>query len=255
MKFGVLLPVVIFILGCTSCNTGFKNNINNSIKREGYVVLSIETFKAADSATSNFSQTFKPDSNSLIIKRKMYFLENRLIDIIINENRSNGKFIRFDTIGYTLFDLSTQKFATFKELALDASLIRKGSLDSPGGGFSNNPKFDVMSGISDSGWYVSDTVINNDSIGIINFKIENADSTEIEFTKMSKLWVNYSIKDFPLQISYSLSKKLRNGFVYKMQQPFPDGKSFMITSLTFQPAGLEDSIKKIFEAWKTITNN
>lgn len=254
MKNKLILPFLFILIGCSNCKMANKQSTLTELLSEGYIQITINTYSNLDNNGLPINHSRVNDSNSFSIKRRMYLHNQMLIDIIITDNYSNGKFIKSDTTGYTFFDLASQKFATFRTLSTDSDLIKKGSLDTPGGGFSNNPKFDPMNGVPDSTWKVKDTVINGDSIGIINFSEDGLDTTEMMLSKGSMLWVNYGIRNFPLQISYSLSRKLNNSFVYKMQQPFPDGKSVMITSFDYQPAKLPNNIIKIFDTWSKVVN-
>jgi len=214
---------------------------------EGYIILEVKTFTDVDSI-GIFQKTIR-GKDSIISHRKMYLRNNCLIDIIGNMHFNNGEYIKTDTLSYDFYDFVSQKYVYFEKLAPDAKIIKRGSM-AIDGSFSKMPQYDPMNGIVDSIWKLTDTVINGERQGVINFILSGlTDSLDREFAKRTKFWVDHEIKNFPLQLSYILSKKLNGVFVYKMQQSFPDGKTVMVTSLDYQPAKLSDRLRRIFERW------
>ena len=219
---------------------------------EGYIILDIKTLTDAD-GSDNLQKTLTgTDSVMLSGHRKMYLQNNCLIDIIENKNFHDGEYIKTDTLSYDFYDLVNQKYVLFEKLSTDAKIIKRGSM-AIDGSFSNAAQYDLWNGVVDSTWTLTDTVINGKRQGVINFTLTGVtDSLDIEFIKKTKFWVDHEVKDFPLQLSYILSRKLNGAFVYKMQQSFPDGKTVMITSFDYQPVKLPASITRIFERWTQI---
>jgi len=233
-----------------NCKTTNKAIVSAERKWEGCILLENRAYTDIDRDGIPFNEVSGNDSLLVTAKSKMFFNGECIIYIDESTNVVDGNYTGTDTIGYTLYHFPLQRFIKFKRLSADAEMIKKGSMTDPGGAFSKTSAFDPMNGIEDSIWQVTDTIINGDSIGIVNFVIPDAaDSLEAELLRRAKFWVNYSIKDFPLQISYILSKKLRNGFVYKMQLPTDDGRVVMVTSFNYQPAKLSDTLVKVFEKW------
>jgi len=250
------LLYTFFVTSSLACSTNYQLSAKKVKQREqnieGYIILDIKTFTDVDG--SNISQKTLTGNDSIMLSshRKMYLQNNCLIDIIGNASFNNGEYIKTDTLSYDFYDLVNQKYVLFEKLSTDAKIIKRGSMAIEGS-FSNTAQYDPWNGVVDSTWKLTDTVINGKRHGVINFILTGiADSLEREFTKRTKFWVDQEIKNMPLQLSYILSKKLNDGFVYKMQNPFPDGKTVMITSLDYQPARLPDTLTKIFERWTRI---
>lgn len=236
----------------TSCNLTTKKVRQHKADFEGFVILDVKTFIDMDGNGVLQKSLSGKDSIMFISDRKMYLQNNYLIDIITNKNFNKESFIKSDTLSYDFYDLVKQEYILFDELSLDAKTIKKGSM-AKDGSFSNTASYDPMNGIADSAWQLSDTVINGKRQGVITFNNAGiTDSSEREIAKRTKFWVDYETKNFPLQLSYILSKKLDGGFIYKMQNPFPDGKTVMITSLDYKPAKLSDTLTSIIERWKQI---
>lgn len=234
----------------TNCNMSAKRIKQNGPEIEGFIILEVKTFANVDS--KGFAQKTKNGNDSIISHRKMYLQNNCLLDIIGNLNFNNGKHISTDTLSYDFYDLVNQKYILFEKLSEDAKIIKRGSM-AIDGSFSNTTQYDPWNGVVDSIWKLTDTVINGKQHGVINFILTGiTDSLDGEFIRRTKFWVDYGNKNFPLQLSYILSNKSNGAFVYKMQQPFPDGKTVMITSLEYQPAKLPDTLTKIFERWRQI---
>ena len=233
-----LLLAFICLIFYTKCSATSKKSNQKKTDVEGYLIVDIKTISGKDS--------------NWISARKMYLQNKCLIDIIGNENYSNGQYIKTDTLSYDFYDLVNQKYVLFNKLAPDAKIIKRGNM-AIDGSFSNTPQYDPWNGIVDSTWSLRDTVINGKVQGVVNFSLEGVtDSLDIALTKKTIFWVDHGVKNFPLQVSYILSKKLNGAFVYKMQQAFPDGKTVMITSLDYQPAKLPESLTRIFERWTQI---
>ena len=219
---------------------------------EGYIILDVKTFTNVDSNGTPQESIRRHDSILLSAHRKMYIKNNCLIDILANINLNDGVYIKTDTLSYDFYDLLKQKYVLFEKLSTDAKIIKRGSM-AEGGSFSNSPQFDPAKDIVDSTWKLTDTTINGKRHGVINFILTDiTDSLDREFAKRSKYWVDHETKNFPIQLSFMLSKKVNGSFVYKMQNPFPDGKTVMITSFDFQPAKLPDTLTRIFERWTRI---
>ena len=246
-----LLPAFWSLTCFTNCNLFTKKLKQKNPDIEGYVILDIKTLTEVDS--SGMLQTISGiDSIRLSSHRKMYLQNNCLIDILGNVNFNNGQYIKTDTLSYDFYDLVNQKYVLFEKLSPDAKIIKRGSM-AIDGSFSNTPQYDPMNGVVDSTWKLTDTVINGKHHGVISLTLTGiTDSFDRELTKKTKFWINYETRNFPLQLSYILSKKLNNGFVYKMQGPFPDGKTVMVTSLDYQPVKLPDTLTRIFERWTQI---
>ena len=235
----------------TNCNLSTKKLKQKNPDIEGYVILDIKTLTEVDS--SGMLQTISGiDSIRLSSHRKMYLQNNCLIDIVGNVNFNNEQYIKTDTLSYDFYDLVNQKYVLFEKLSPDAKIIKRGNM-AIDGSFSNTPQYDPMNEVFDSTWKLTDTVINGKHHGVISFTITGiTDSFDRELTKKTKFWINHETKNFPLQLSYILSKKLNNSFVYKKQNPFPDGKTVMVISLDYQPGKLPDTLTRIFERWTQI---
>lgn len=216
---------------------------------EGYVVLDVKTFSDVDSTGFATKTISGDDSVFLSAHRRMYVYRYFLIDIVGNQHYVDGKYTKTDTTSYRFYDLANQKFIYFDKFSADGKVLKKGKM-SEDGTWSYKPQFDPMNEIPDSMWKVTDTIINGKTIGVVRFTYADVtDTLGTELAKKAKLWVDYSVKDFPLQLSYILSKKLKGAFVYKMQQPAPDGSIVMVTSLTYDPKKLPDTLVRIFNRW------
>lgn len=249
-----LLLLFIFLMPL-HCATGSKNNGVWQGEPEGYVFLDIRLFDEADEL--GFARLNKPSSDSVFlpVSRKMYIRRHYLIDVIQNVHTNNGRYIKTDTSGYEFYDLQTQRFAGFNGLSTGAGLRTKGTISGNGGSFSNAPESDPMNGLPDSLWQVTDTVVNGDTTSVVSFKAPTGSEAEnMGLFSKTKFWVNNKVKNFPLQLSYLLSKKLNNAFVYKMQLPSPDGNSMLITTLDYQHAPLPEDIIAIFKRWSELVN-
>jgi len=234
----------------TNCNVTAKKVKQQDPKIEGYIILEVKTFTGVDG--SGYLQKTISRNDSIISHRKMYLQNNCLIDVIGNMTFDNGKYIRTDTLSYDFYDLVNQKYVLFEKLSTDAKIITRGSM-AINGSFSNTTQYDPMNGVADSLWKLTNTVINGKLQGVINFTLTGiTDSLDRELTKRTKFWVDHGVKNFPLQLSYILSRKLKDGFIYKMQNPFPDGKTVMMASLDYQPSKLPDTLTRIFERWTRI---
>lgn len=250
-----IIGLLFMFLMPLHCANKTKNSKLRQVVPEGYIFLDIGLFAEADE--QGYAREDKPlsDTAFLPVSRKMYIHQHYLIDIVKNVQVSNGQYTRTDTIGYELYDLLKQKFARFTTLTPGAELRTKGDMSGAGGSFSNTPEYDPMNGIPDSIWHITDTVMNGDTLGIVTFDApEGSAPEETALFKKIKFWVNYKQKNFPLQLSYILSKKLNNAFVFKMQQPSPDGAYLMVTTLDYQQAALPENILLIFKQWSEQMN-
>ena len=241
-----LLLAFSFLISVISCNLTVKKLEQ---KIEGYIILEVKMF--ADVNSSGFAE--KPlsgnDSIQASTHRKMYIQNGYLIDVGENLRFNNGEYVKTDTLSFIFYDLVNQKYICFDKLSVDAKVIRSGRMTIDGS-FSNNAKYDPMNGVVDSTWKLTDTIINGKRQGVINFSLTGiTDSLDKELTKRAKFWVDYGTKNFPLQLSYILSKKLNGAFVYRMQNPFPDGKRIMLTTLDYQSAKLPDRLTTVFQRW------
>ena len=233
-----------------NCKTTNKTMVADDRKSEGTILLENKMYADIGRDGVPINEVNGAGSIFTSVHREIYFRGDYMIDINENIIADSNKFIRKDTIGYTFYHFPSQQYITYKSLSANAAATGKGFMADPGGSFSNSAALDPMNGIEDSLWHVRDTVINGDSVGIISFlRTDGADSLQMKLQSSIKFWINYSIKDFPLQLSYTLSKKLRGGFVYKMQLPAGDGNLVMVTSLHYQPARLPDSLVNIFDTW------
>jgi hypothetical protein len=173
----------------------------------------------------------------------MFIQEHYLIDIMLNSQFTNDKFVRSDTLYYSFYDLNMQEYIHFEKLEPDAKVLNWRNMAGYVS-FSNLPKYDPMNGISDFVLTSTTSVINGRNTTVIGFKPQFQDSLEIEYARRTRFWVDTGIKRFPIHLSYLLSKKPDEGFVYKMQLAGPDGKSVMVTSYEYQPAQLSDTLKQ-----------
>ncbi len=253
MKSKYILLFIFFVflgLLCFNCNFNAQKTKLGSRPFEGYITVDIKVFAGVDSNGHPADLLQESDSTLLPTHRKLYLSNNLLIDIVGNKNFENGHYIKTDTLSYDFYDLDKQKYIHFEKFSPDAKIIKRGNMATDGS-FSNTALYDPWNGVDDSVWKITDTVINERKQGIMHFITEiSLDSTDKEFVKRSKYWVDHEIKNFPLQLSYLLSKKLNHGFIYKQQLPMPDGRGIMVTSLDYQPARLPDSLLAIFRSWE-----
>lgn len=253
--------IIFRILGCcfflaivlSACGLANKYTPRSDFQQEGYVYFENKTYKDVNHNGIPINEVGGKDSLFLNTQTRMFIRDHQLVYVHKNIHFANNSYTKTDTMGFDFYDFSTQKFIRFDKLSPDSKIIKRGSINDSGGSFSNTPNNDPMNGISDSMWKVVDTVIDGDTIGVVSFKImDEADSIERELSKRVKFWINYKVKSFPIQLSHILSKKLKNGFVYKMQLPSPEGKSVMVTSFSYQPAKLPDTLIKVFEKWSQL---
>jgi hypothetical protein len=246
-KIIIGLIIVFFWSGCYSLN---KETLKKQTHHEGYVILGNKTFQNIDSNGLGINE-YKGDD--MILKsalHKMYLKNSFLIETISTDNFQDGIYKFTDTTGYFFYDLKKQKFIKFDKLSVNAKVQKKGLMTDPGGSFSNTIKYDPMNNVEDSLWYLKDTVIGGENNRIVEFKkLEESDSM---LTKAIKFWIKPRFVNFPLQISYLLSKKINNEFVCKMQLPLYDGERVMVSSLEFKPVKLPDSLNTIFSKWAEI---
>lgn len=230
-----IIGILFLFLMPLHCSTGTKNTRIRQVDPEGYINLDIRMYDESDA--QGFVREDKPVNDTVFrpVNRTMYIREHYLIDQISNIQTNKGQYAKSDTIGYEFYDLLKQQFARFDNFTPGAAPRQKGDMAGPGGSFSNAPELDPMYGIPDSAWHIRDTVMNGDSLGIVIFNVpEGTAAEDSALYSRTKFWVNYTLKNFPLQLSYTLSKKLNNAFVYKMQQVTPDGRVMMVTRLNYR---------------------
>ncbi|RYE56070.1 MAG: hypothetical protein EOP48_08810 [Sphingobacteriales bacterium] len=246
--------VMLISVALTDCNTSTSQGKQKNVNSEGHIVLDIKMFSDVDSSGFATKTIGGNDSIFLSAHRTMYLYYGRLIDIVENKNYANGIYTKTDTLSYDFYDLTTQKFIHFDKFAVSAKILKTGKM-SESGSFSKMPQFDPMNGVPDSIWQVTDTTINGKNIGIVSFIYQDTtDTVGIELARKAKFWVDYNIRHFPLQLSYILSNKLNGSFVYKMQQPAPDGSVVMVTTLNYVPKKLSDTVVRIFNRWTQIAS-
>lgn len=218
---------------------------NNMV--EGYIFFSNKVYEDIDSNGTPIKELKGSDSEFLGGSKKIFIWSHLLIEPYIRTNFEDGVYKKTDTLGYVLYDLRKQKYIRFETLSSNANELKRGSLSDPEGSFTNAIEYDPMNGVKDSNWKVDDTAINGKEVKLVKFIA--LDSLDINFAPRAKFWIDPGITKFPLQISYLLSKKNKDEFVYQMQLPFPEGKAVMITSFDYQPAQLPDSLTNIFKKW------
>lgn len=232
------------------CDTPAKKKVTGEERLEGYVHIEGRAYKGIDEHGEPVDRLTGYDSMMSSMNRTMWLKDSFMIEMETNTVLENQKYMRTDTTGYRIYYFPEQRFFEFKTMEPGAKVVRTGAMADPEGSYANTPALDPMNGIPDSAWQVRDTVVNGESLGIVSFRPElAADSAELELYKKAKFWVNYNVKDFPLQLSYQLSGKLRHSFVYKMQLPAGDNSMLLVVSLHYQPAKLQDTVSKVFESW------
>ncbi|MCX6316000.1 MAG: hypothetical protein NTW29_01815 [Bacteroidetes bacterium] len=246
-------PVLLFILSfICGCQNSIKKTVSHNY--EGYITLESKVFSDSDTIKLPMNELTWNDSIFLTVNRRMIIYNNLVIDVNKNNVFSDNKYIKTDTLSYEFYDFTSQKYISFEKMLSDSKILGKGLLTDAQCNFSTNSIEDPMSTVCDSDWQVLDPVINGDSIGVVTFSLRNEDKPEdIKRKKMVKFWVNYSVKNFPLQLSYILSRKLRNAFVYKIQAPMEYGREVMTISLSYQASKLSDSLVTLFEKWSLLS--
>lgn len=239
--------VLLFSAALADCNTSMNQSKQKNVHWEGYIYFNVKMFNNIDDRGIPVDPV--GETHLLSADRKMYLHRDRLIDIRETKHFVEGKYTMSDTTSYNFYDLTNQKFIYFNKLSVDATILQSGKTTE----FTNVPKLDPMNEVPDSTWKVTDTIISGKTIGVVSFTYpDTTDTIGIEIAKRAKFWVDYSVKDFPLQLSYNLSNKLNGGFVYKMQNPAPDGKALLVTTLTYDPKNLPDTLVRIFNKWTQI---
>lgn len=247
--FGTLL-ICICTISFINCKIANKSGVSSKKINEGYVHIEGRAYKGVDEHGEPVDRLTGYDSMMSSMNRTMWLKDSFMIEMETNTVLENEKYMRTDTTGYRIYYFPGQRFFEFKTMEPGAKVVRTGAMADPEGSYANTPALDPMNGIPDSAWQVRDTVVNGESLGIVSFRPElAADSAELELYKKAKFWVNYDVKDFPLQLSYQLSAKLRHGFVYKMHLPAGDNSMLLVVSLHYQPAKLQDTVSKVFESW------
>lgn len=240
-----VLFICIFLSSLTQCGSGSK--LGNSKFLEGYIIVNNMFYEGVDDKGDAKKQIQGNDSTFYDVNRRIYILNNSLVDIQTSKHFENNLFVRTDTVGVNYFNIDKQEYIKFDKLSTKAKVLRKGKMNESAGLYSNEIDYDPFNEIPDSNWRVRDTLIN----GIQSLLIEFNESADIDsaLASKTKFWINPNIKNFPLQLSYFLSKKNNSGFVYKMQLAMPGEEAVMITSLKYQECKLTDSLKTIFRDW------
>lgn len=248
--FFTIVPAFIIACLLTHCNVLKEKNDTNNEAFEGYITLGNRVFEDID----NNGQPIKPvqGKDSLLINasRKIFLKEHYLIDIMINTQFADGEYIRTDTSGYVFYNLKKQEYIKFAALTPDSRILARGKMQD-NGSFSDAKEHDPMSA-ADTTWLTTAEVLIGEKKNIlVGFLPPDSLVVEYgEYARRAKFWIEPSLVDFPLQVSYILSKKLNGGFVYKRQLPLADGKAVMVDSLNYQSAKLPNSILAIFEKWQ-----
>lgn len=254
MKFtNVVRLVVVFITHIlVQCKPPDNIKYFQRESLEGYVILTNKVFQDVDSVGMPISELSGGDSILFSISRKIFIYGHYLIDIKENSNFLDGEYIKSDTVGYVFYDLNKQKFIKFEKLFKDSKSLSNGEMINDGF-FSNEVKYDFMSGISDSAWKIVEIITNGKRNLVVEFLSLNiADSA---LSRRAKIWIDPSIQNFPIQMSHLLSKKNNNAFVYKRQLPMADEKSVMVTSFEYIQTKLPDSLISIFKSWGEVLDD
>ncbi|OJW32094.1 MAG: hypothetical protein BGO54_16910 [Sphingobacteriales bacterium 46-32] len=241
----LFLPIIVLLNG--RCNLSSKSKDTPLKEVEGYVELSNQLFEKTDSNGSPINLAGGDTASLFNNDRRLIIWKHFLIDVVSSRLSDESGYLRTDTVGYTFYDLDKQSYIWFDKLSLDASVTRKGKMSEPGGFFSKTAQVDPFNSIADSTWTVSASVLDGKKISIVNFIPYGGEYDE--YASRARVWVDMEIQNFPLQLSYILSEKIGNGFVYKMQFAVPESSAVMVTSLKYQQAKLDDTMIAIFKAW------
>lgn len=183
-------------------------------------------------------------------KRTMFIYKNYAIGIRIKFVFDNKILIRKDTTSYVFYNFDKRSFIEFEHLSLNTEIIEKGQIDEQRA-FSNLEKYDPLSDYPNSLLLTTDTIVNGTKVQKVQLKPKPTvgDSLYLKYFKIPEFWINSEIKKFPLQLSYSLSKKRNDDFVYKYELPVADetGDAYTIMELEYQPKKLPDSLISIFK--------
>jgi len=245
-----LFSIAVTVFG--NCNSSYSNVHTKGHSKEkespfeGYINFTVQVFDDIDERGQPKNHPNSDNSQFFSPPRRMYLYGNLLIDVSLNSRFEDGKYMGTDTTGFNFHDLSRQRFIKFDRLSVNASALERG-LMGKGGSFSKAADFDPMNDVSDSLLKFTDTIIDHRSVILAFF--ETKDSEYQDYARRAKFWIDTQLKGFPLQLSYLLSAKKSNAFVYKMQLPMPDGKAVMITEFNYQPAKLNDTLSAVFEEW------
>lgn len=239
------LPIIVLLF--THYNLSGKSEDTPLKEVEGYIELSNQLFEKTDNNGSPINLAGGDTASLFNNYRKLIVWKHFLIDIISSRVSDERGYLKTDTIGYTFYDLDKQIYSWFDKLSLDASITQKGKMAEPGGFFSKAPQADPFNSIADSTWTVSTSVLEGKKVSIVNFVPYGGEYDE--YASRARVWVDMETRNFPLQLSYILSGKLGNGFVYKIQFAVPESSAVMVTSLKYQPAKLDDTMIALFKAW------
>ena len=241
-----IIPCFIIISLQLQCSVSNKKKHIQDNEHQGYVMLINKVYGDVGNNGFPINELQGNDSIMLSISRKIFIRGHQIIDIEENNHFENDKYIKTDTIGYIFYDLDKQQFARFQTLIPGSDLLSSGKMLKDGS-FSNNIEYDPMNGLSDSAWKTADIQVNGKKNILVEFVA--LDLADTALARRAKFWIDPMVTDFPLQMSYLLSQKNKNGFVYKRQLAMPDEKSVMITSFEYHPAKLPDSLILIFKKW------
>ena len=242
---------LIFIL----CECSSSKKIQKT-EYEGFVVLSANTYKDVD---ENYNAIHEIDF--INITNKFYIRGNYTIspNLMLMEKSNGALYDKVDTISYIFSDLKNQKTITFEKLHPTSKILEYGEINKDANFISNSEEYDIFNGVSDTLWQTKKVKLNNKDIIELTYIPYHKDDEWL--CKVSKQWIDSSIKNFPIQLSNILSKKLNDGFVYKSQDPIQidtgsSTNSIFVKSIEFTPAKLPDSIHLIFNTWiKKIEKN
>lgn len=234
----------LFLIALFSHCGNYSGRGVNEKKPDFYEGVVRFSFQLVDGST-HFSQK---DSILFNTTRNMYLYKNTLIDITQNAVFKEDHFIRNDTNAYVFYNFSKQRFIEFRRLSRNVEVLKKGTIDEIGQ-FSKLKVFDPLYDMADSAFQTTDTVISGRSVQKLQLKIDPTitDKETLKYANLVKVWIDPQIKDFPLQMSYSLSKKRNNGFVYQRELPMGDGNGQAILKLDYEPRKLPDSLVSIFK--------
>ncbi|TXJ26349.1 MAG: hypothetical protein E6Q24_12055 [Chitinophagaceae bacterium] len=241
LSFGITtLLFSLFAILFTACN--FSHT-----KFEGQIHIASQMFENIDQAANPIHPLQGDDGEYFSGSRTLYLYDSFLLDILVNKNFKDGKYMGSDTSTYIFYDLGRQRFIEFDKLSVNARIVKQGFMEKDGS-FSKAANVDPMNGISDSILRFTDTVINDRKITLARFSMQ--DTAFQDYVSRARFFIDPEIINFPLQISYILSKRVNHLFVYKMQLPMPDGKAVMVTEFRYKPAKLDDTMISIFKGWE-----
>lgn len=233
------------LITCIQCNNPSKTVSFKKAQLEGYIIFNNRVFENIDSNGVPMNEVLNKNILLSSTSRTMFILGHQVIDVEIQSNRVEGIYTHSDTIGYSFYDFDKQVVIKFDSLHSDARILKKGDMHKDGS--FNAKENDPMNGVSDSLWSRKDTMFDRRRNTLIKFVPIDIEDTA--FARRAKFWIDPAFVNFPLQMSYLLSQKNKNEFVYKQQLAFPDGKAVMVTSFDYHPDKLPDTLVTIFKKW------